>query len=527
MIVKYNFITNCSIFIRKACLALPFLLLGACVQEIDAPVEKMATQSTKIDPVRAWFEANKGSLRLPERGSNFRTESQELILPFFEKEPDWDKVHHYFFPDGREVFEINLKNFTKYYPTSLLDSFPNRNPVDVVIQNILFVKHPTKERFDPVILRYYPANSTNEKTFEEMSYQAIDYDWSGTIEIFTYDEHHFVGFEIKEGKVVRDFTRKPFEGEKKKSTANMDVRCTTHYYPVGYQACAGSSCHTTILYYIAETSCSGGDLGTTKSYQYPTGVPSLGGNPTTDGNGTCSTCEYNPPSLTMPGLLNKLTNPCASELFKQVKRSGIQSGNQTGNFNIDQEILKLFEESAKYDYVIQNSDNSTTTTPHFNTDTRKPEFVVNLNNTYLSTATQLSIVRTIIHESLHAYISYKIDVEIEYKLEFEKDYSEYLKARRPSDINRAQHELMGSYVETMAYSLKQWDRIYGNGKLGNPLLEDNYYRAMAFGGLFRDGSNIPTDSFKALIPSGIERMNILKIIFNEQEGTDSKGTKCN
>jgi hypothetical protein len=151
-----------------------------------------------------------------------------LILPFFEKEPDWDKVHHYFFPDGREVFEINLKNFTKYYPTSLLDSFPNRNPVDVVIQNILFVKHPTKERFDPVILRYYPANSTNEKTFEEMSYQAIDYDWSGTIEIFTYDEHHFVGFEIKEGKVVRDFTRKPFEGEKKKSTANMDVRCTTH-----------------------------------------------------------------------------------------------------------------------------------------------------------------------------------------------------------------------------------------------------------------------------------------------------------
>lgn len=277
------------------------LLLTSCVDEPEAPTVELE-ETPQIAKVKAWFEENKTKLRLPERGTNFRSESQELILPFFEKEPDWDKFHHYYFPDGREVFEISLENATKYFPTSMLDSFPDRNPAEVVIQNILFVKHPTQERFDPVIARYYPANSSSEKSFEEISYQDIDYDWSGIIEMFTYDERHFVGFEIKEGEVVRDFTRKPYEGEKKKSTANMDVSCTTHYYPVGYQTCAGSSCHTTILYYIAETSCSGGDLGTTKSYDYPPGDPNPDGTPNTDGNGTCSTCDddYNPPSVPAP-----------------------------------------------------------------------------------------------------------------------------------------------------------------------------------------------------------------------------------
>ena len=105
MIVKYNFITNYSIFIRKACLALPFLLLGACIQEIDAPVEKMVTQSTKIDPVRAWFEANKGSLRLPERGSNFRTESQELILRYMETNPIGTRCTITFFQMGERCLK--------------------------------------------------------------------------------------------------------------------------------------------------------------------------------------------------------------------------------------------------------------------------------------------------------------------------------------------------------------------------------------------------------------------------------------
>jgi len=41
---------------------------------------------------------------------------------------------------------------------------------------------------------------------------------------------------------------------------------------------------------------------------------------------------------------------------------------------------------------------------------------------------------------------------------------------------------------------------------------------MAFGGLFKKGTQTPSGSY---------RMKIIQIIYNEQEGDKSKGTKCN
>jgi len=130
------------------------LFLPSCIDEPEAPSLPL-NEGGQLAQVRDWFEANKTNLRLPDRGTNYRTESQELILPFFEKEPDWEQFHHYFFPDGREVFEVSLENATKYFPTSMLDSFPDKNVEDLVIQNIMFISHPTEQRFDPVIARYY------------------------------------------------------------------------------------------------------------------------------------------------------------------------------------------------------------------------------------------------------------------------------------------------------------------------------------------------------------------------------------
>ena len=65
------------------------LLLTSCVDELEAPQIELK-ESNQLAKVRNWFEENKLKLRLPERGSNLRTESQELILPFFEKKPDWE-----------------------------------------------------------------------------------------------------------------------------------------------------------------------------------------------------------------------------------------------------------------------------------------------------------------------------------------------------------------------------------------------------------------------------------------------------
>jgi hypothetical protein len=505
------------------------LFLISCVQESEVPTA-IRSESGQLAKIKAWFEENESKLRLSGGGTNLRVASQELILPFFEKEPDWDQFHHYYFPDGREVFEISLANATKYFPTTMLDSFPNRNPAEVVIQNILFIKHPTEERFDPVIARYYPDNKYASKEFKEISYDGIPHDWSGKVDIWTYDERHFIGFTFEQGELVSN-SRYLSAGSSEKSRIAGDCRTLIREISANYVGKDGVVVVRPPIV-IVEVICSGaggytpqgGNGGDYFDYNRPTCCEDPSSGSSSDGSG------YNPPRLPKPGLINKLTNPCADEVFRGLKKTGIISPDQNETFAIDQEILKLFEESSNYDFIIQNTDNPNQTTPRFNHVTRNREFIVNLNNNYLNVASQLSIARTIIHESLHAYISYKLDADLDYKIEFERDYIEYIKNNRPHQTNRAQHELMAKYVETMAYSLKQWDKVFGNGKVGNPLLGDEYYRAMAFAGLTKSQSGLPapTDSFKELVPSGAERMKIMEIIQNEQDGTnEAKGTKCN
>ncbi|MFM2251218.1 MAG: hypothetical protein RLZZ358_2148, partial [Bacteroidota bacterium] len=227
-------------FSKHIAVGLLLLLLGSCVQDPELPQLKQSEldQTAQIAPVRAWFEANKGSLRLPERGSNFRTESQELILPFFEKEPDWNKVHHYFFPDGREVFEFNLENKEIFIP-SLGEQQQDQQLARRSIQNILFVKHPTEARFDPLIVRYYPDVENSKRDFKDINYQMIDEKWSGTVDLFTYDEHFFIGFEIQKGRILA--TRKvevAGEGGRRAiGPEQLDIRCsvtTTDWHQISY-----------------------------------------------------------------------------------------------------------------------------------------------------------------------------------------------------------------------------------------------------------------------------------------------------
>lgn len=177
----------------------------ACVDEQPETIPK-AEVPHQLNKVQKWFLEHKDELMIGTIGSDLRTESQELILPFFEKEPDWDKFHIYQFPDGREVYEINLANAQVYYPASLKDSLPNTAPSEAVIQNIMFIENKQNGRFDPLIARYYPNNEASIRDFEEIYYNKIDLAWSGVLDLWTYDERHFVGFNIVEEDLISSFT---------------------------------------------------------------------------------------------------------------------------------------------------------------------------------------------------------------------------------------------------------------------------------------------------------------------------------
>jgi hypothetical protein len=280
-----------------------------------------------IFQVRNWFEENKQDLRIKDSGLNRRQDSKELILPFFEKEPDWSKFHIYQWPDGRQVYEVNLANIELVFPTYLADSLKNIEPNKVVIQNIMFVENQETGRFDPVIARYYPDNENSIRNFDEIYFNKIDFDWSGTVDIWTYDERHFIGFIIREGQMVSNvrFDTGIDEGAKIIAGHNyLTVDCyrvptiTTYTY-------------TTTGYYETEvtatqhyaTFCSGGggaapgygnDTGT--SYNYG-GTYEYGG---TGSYGSTGETTYTPPAIIAPQIINQLTNPCASGNISELKK---------------------------------------------------------------------------------------------------------------------------------------------------------------------------------------------------------------
>ena len=478
-------------------------LLTSCVEEPETPKIE-ALQSNQISKVKDWFEENKTKLRIPDRGLNFRTESQELILPFFEKEPDWDKFHQYKFPDGREVFEVNLENAIKYFPTSMRDSFPLGNPDEFVIQNIMFVKHPTENRFDPLIVRYFPSSPSSKKSFKDMNYAAIDYDWSGKIELFTYDERHFIGFEVKEGEVTSHYRLKPFEGDKKKSSANHDYTCWQTYHPVGYSVTTTNpdgtkTTHYVIERYVAQTNCSGSS-GTNNLEYYVYYGDGTGGstNPDPDANGTCSSCNYDPPTAPAPtpNLRIQIDNSFSNnpylncilgklQLTKFISDLALFDGTIANGRNV---ILKVGEVPKRPGQMTAaNAETSDELGPYH------IQITINQNRVNLGS---LELARIILHEMLHAELFvanfHKGGTPIDG--DFEANFNMYIEKYYNEGSPGIHHNYMAEQmVDKIGSVLSQIHPYLGKQEfLNDPLVKQGFPKGL------------PTDFYKGLAWSGLK-----------------------
>ncbi|MDF2156675.1 hypothetical protein [Algoriphagus sp. CAU 1675] len=438
---------------------------------------------------------------MPERSSNFRTESQELILPFFEKEPDWDQFHHYFFPDGREVFEVSLENATKYFPKSMLDSFPDRNPADFVIQNIMFIKNLTDNRFDPLIARYFPNNRNSEMDFNSISYNAINEFWEGKVDLLTYDEHHLVTFEFSpndERKVIF-YGKDILPNTRTQGDCYQITREVVYYTPI--EGTFGIEINTTT---ITETVCTGaaGEFPTAGTV-YVDGTYYYDGSELDPSGSGCGSCDYNPPSAPAPSefIINQLDNECAEIIFIELGKGANKLTDLTGLGSLDifPWMLDLFKKGGKFYYYIEDVNlpmNSNGTRPNARTITPDSEgyITIQLDNSYIENATSLSIARTIIHETVHAYIMYLSKTNYEFVIELNNYY-----ICHNNNVNDAHHGMMSQYLLGMAVSLYNWDKNFGptSGNLGF-----DYYYKMGFGGLLKNGTSDPISDIVPLIPNG-------------------------
>ncbi|MGY0408857.1 MAG: hypothetical protein ACWIPJ_10980, partial [Polaribacter sp.] len=235
-------------------------------------------------------------------------------------------------------------------------------------------------------------------------------------------------------------------------------------------------------------------------------------------------------------IINELTNKCAKSIFRILQKESPLGPTVDSpivqSFTLSGKILNMFKHSEKFNYVIKNGDYKYNANTQSNGDT----ITTTISDSYLNKATRLSIARTMIHESVHAYILNNIKPRVD--SHFRQDIEQYALKYGYNDANRYHHEFMGKYIKAMAVSLYNWDKNNGGGNLGK-----DYYEAMAYGGLIyikkdlngeilRDSQNRPifedTDSFKILEPMKSQRDRIKQILTNEAQGnSNAEGNKCN
>jgi hypothetical protein len=496
------------------------LSLGACMEEQE-DLTQVSNLPPQLAQVKQWFEANKGQLRIRDGGASFRTESQELILPFFEKEPDWERVHQYSFPDGREVFEISLANAQKYFPAYLRDSLQTQDPAGAVIQNIMFVKNPETGRFDPLIARYYPNSETSIHEFGDIHYNDIPLGWSGLVDIWTYDERFFAAFAIEDGEITRVFQRVQDEmetGRKKSPTGqNYDVAC--QYYQVTYLAYTVSAGGVTTehLEYGLVYECSGGSLPfepTPVIYTYgPASSPSGNYGGVGGSAPIYIPVTYTPPPVPAPMVLQidmRGLQDCHKEILQ-----GLIGGTQ-------HELRRIFEKfngnqpvpisyNVKFRYgTCSNPLSNACTAPQISNGFA----IVTLNKDNLANATDLSIARTIMHEMLHAYLIF--EAKYPSNCDLNNLLNEYMKKNGIQILTQNDHHRL--FVETkflndIEVELKKFATSVGYNveTLGN-----QYFKDMAWGGLQF------TDVYNSLSPA--EKLRISNILNSEANSSPSGNT---
>lgn len=153
-------------------------------------------------------------------------------------------------------------------------------------------------------------------------------------------------------------------------------------------------------------------------------------------------------------------------------------------------VLAAFEANDGSNLTFSYSSNisaNAETTPLFKyiASTRTCDAFITFRESYITGATDLSIARTTIHESLHATLVYMLEEGLLQNSSgttlsgFEdlvETYINYL-AGLPENLNRAHHELMSEFVGDIATSLSSFGRSKGYD------LPSSHYESMAWGGL--------------------------------------------
>jgi len=198
---------------------------------------------------------------------------------------------------------------------------------------------------------------------------------------------------------------------------------------------------------------------------------------------------------------NKL-KPCMQKVLDNIKK--LSAG------KIADIIQKFAGVDPKYNWEVK--DGTLPTNENANTSQQYNSTLGTVTTTFdaskFTNATDLSIARTIMHESIHAFlvVYFKTDPQ-----SASKSYSQLLEDYyQLQDANATHHiEMTRSFINDIAASLQEYGISQGYS------LDTQFYQDMSWGGL------TSTPAFQALSQTDQDRIN--KVILTEQTGKDSQG----
>lgn len=218
---------------------------------------------------------------------------------------------------------------------------------------------------------------------------------------------------------------------------------------------------------------------------------------------------------------DEANNPCVKKILGELQRKDLKNlyvvpdvGGLSGTGHLAQGILRLFDKMENLDLVFKVDEagpgkNATTTVK---SGRGNASILVVLDDDFVRNATQLAFARTVIHESVHAYLRYATskyaasDTAI-LLAEYQKKYD--------ASLNMSHHQYMAQFAEAMGKSLSVWD---------NNQQSSSYYTNLAW-----SWGMINSDAYKLL--SQTQKNNI--VAANIAEGSavagsskNAKGIKC-
>ncbi len=520
-----HFRTTVSLFFLAM---VTMLFINACKKELllgaESPTPAMlnkaklfySQQTTSLPKISS---ANQG-------GAGENTYNQELEE---KKAPIWNEAKMEKTTDGRTVMTVplnknNLANKDIDYVRKYVFEERNGDITQGKIVEVIGATELIDEKGESTVTKY------KDKQIEGFSGAVISYDLN-----YKYLE----GYHYQKGRQVPSMVRiraKPPEtkatggGKGKLASANIPNKisyeigndgqtqtCTNWYMVTSYYDQYGDFMYSTETY--LGTTCSG-PTG-------PVGPPPIGGGSTEivrydcamEPNGEayeadcgCIGGSTGIESCPPKEIIDSLTDKC----IKNAKNIVIT---QNGWVN---SLLRNFTSnnsfSPNYTWILKNktlSDAELASTGNWDRVNKKVTTII--DETKFVNASDLAIVKTLLHEGIHAYlVAYFANDPLNANKEYSALFDAYFSSKRP-DLNEIHHnEMARIFVDQIAISLRE----YGDSKgytFSSSLEKERFYSDLSWGGLFE------SNAFKAM--STQEQDRIKNVISIEQKGENTLGTK--